>query len=243
MMVDLKGKKVLVTGSTQGIGLELAKSLSDCGAIVYINGAASEQKINDVVKTIPNAMPALGDLATPDCAQKLYELTGDIDILVLNASIQYRTAWDEIDDEEFDKQMTVNFKSSLKLIQKYVPYMKKQKWGRVITIGSVQQAKPHKDMLVYAASKAAQNNMVINLAKQLAPFNITVNNVAPGVIETPRNFDALADNEYAKNVLSGIPCGYAGCSKDCTGIILLLCSDEGRYITGENLFIDGGMKL
>lgn len=242
-MTDFKGKKVLITGSTQGIGLEIAKQFSNCGAVVYISGATSKEKINNVVKSIPNARPALCDLSHPDSAQILYEITGDVDILILNASIQYRKAWDQISDEEFDRQITVNFKSSLKLIQKYAPYMKEQKWGRVITVGSIQQAKPHKDMLVYAASKAAQNNMVMNLAKQLATFNITVNNIAPGVIETPRNFEALADEEYAKKVLSEIPCGYAGEAKDCAGLMLLLCSDEGKYITGENIFIDGGMKL
>ena len=242
-MADFKGKKVLITGSTQGIGLEIARQFSQCGAVVFINGVASEEKINNVVKSISNSHPALCDLSNPDCAEILYEITGDIDILILNASIQYKKAWDEISDEEFDKQITVNFKSSLKLIQKYVPYMKEQKWGRVITVGSVQQAKPHKDMLVYAATKAAQNNMVMNLAKQLASFNITVNNVAPGVIETPRNFDALADEEYAKTVLAGIPCGHIGKAKDCAGLMLLLCSDEGKYMTGENIFIDGGMKL
>ena len=242
-MADFKGKKVLITGSTQGIGLEIARQFSQCGAVVFINGAASEEKINNVVKSIPNSRPALCDLSKPDCAEILYEITGDIDILILNASIQYRKAWDEISDEEFDRQIAVNFKSSLKLIQKYVPYMKEQKWGRVVTVGSVQQAKPHKDMLVYAATKAAQNNMVMNLAKQLASFNITVNNVAPGVIETSRNFDALADEEYVKTVLAGIPCGHIGKAKDCAGLMLLLCSDEGKYMTGENIFIDGGMKL
>ena len=242
-MADFKGKKVLITGSTQGIGLEIARQFSQCGAVVFINGAASEEKINNVVKSISNSRPALCDLSNPDCAEILYEITGDIDILILNASIQYRKAWDEISDEEFDRQIAVNFKSSLKLIQKYVPYMKEQKWGRVVTVGSVQQAKPHKDMLVYAATKAAQNNMVMNLAKQLASFNITVNNVAPGVIETPRNFDALADEEYVKTVLAGIPCGHIGKAKDCAVLMLLLCSDEGKYMTGENIFIDGGMKL
>ena len=242
-MTDFKGKKVLITGSTQGIGLEIAKQFSNCGAVVYINGAVSEEKLNNAVKAVPNSRPALCDLSKPECAETLYKITGDIDILILNASIQYRRAWDEIADEEFDRQMTVNFKSSLKLIQKYVPYMQTQKWGRIVTVGSVQQAKPHNDMLVYAASKAAQHNMVMNLAKQLAPFNITVNNVAPGVIETPRNFEALADEEYAKMVLAGIPCGHTGEAKDCAGIMLLLCSDEGKYMTGENIFIDGGMKL
>ena len=242
-MADFKGKTVLITGSTQGIGLEIARQFSQCGAVVFINGAASEEKINNVVKSISNSRPALCDLSNPDCAEILYEITGDIDILILNASIQYRKAWDEISDEEFDRQIAVNFKSSLKLIQKYVPYMREQKWGRVVTVGSVQQAKPHKDMLVYAATKAAQNNMVMNLAKQLASFNITVNNVAPGVIETSRNFDALADEEYVKTVLAGIPCGHIGKAKDCAGLMLLLCSDEGKYMTGENIFIDGGMKL
>ena len=209
-MADFKGKKVLITGSTQGIGLEIARQFSQCGAVVFINGAASEEKINNVVKSISNSRPALCDLSNPDCAEILYEITGDIDILILNASIQYRKAWDEISDEEFDRQIAVNFKSSLKLIQKYVPYMKEQKWGRVVTVGSVQQAKPHKDMLVYAATKAAQNNMVMNLAKQLASFNITVNNVAPGVIETSRYFDAFADEEYVFTVLAGFPCGHIG---------------------------------
>ena len=242
-MFDLCGKKALVTGSTQGIGFEIAKTLAEHGATVFVNGALSEEKTKNAASKINGAIPVCCDLSQSDCAEKLYSITGDIDILVLNASIQYRTPWDEISDDEFDKQVATNFKASLKLIQKYAPYMKNQKWGRIVTIGSVQQAKPHKDMLVYAATKAAQLSMVENLSKQLAPFNITVNNVAPGVIKTPRNFDALADKQYEKQVLSNIPCGYAGEPKDCAPQVLLLCSDEGRYITGENIFIDGGMKL
>lgn len=242
-MFDLKGKKALVTGSTQGIGFSAAKCLADFGAFVFVNGASSEEKTVSAAKKICNAVPVTVDLSESDCAEKLYAATGDIDILILNASIQYRKAWNEITDDEFDKQIAVNFKASLKLIQKYAPYMKKHNWGRIITIGSVQQQKPHKDMLVYAASKAAQENMARNLAKQLAPFGITVNNIAPGVIETPRNTEALSDSDYAKSVLEGIPCGYAGKAADCVGQILLLCSDSGRYITGENIFIDGGMKI
>ena len=98
-------------------------------------------------------------------------------------------------------------------------------------------------MLIYAAAKSAQENMARHLSVQLAPFGITVNNVAPGVIETPRNYEALADEEYAKKVISGIPAGYAGVPEDCAGLMLLLCSDAGRYITGEDIYIDGGMKL
>lgn len=241
-MLNLTGKRALITGSTQGIGFAIAQSLSEAGCTVWINGT-DEEKAKCAAARIEGAQIAVFDLSLPDCADRLYEKTGDVDILILNASIQYRKAWNEITDEEFDKQVAVNFKASLKLIQKYAPYMQRQKWGRIITVGSVQQRKPHKDMVVYAATKSAQENMVRNLAKQLAPFDVTVNNVAPGVIETPRNFEALSDSEYAKQVIDGIPVGYAGQPQDCTGLILLLCSEAGIYITGEDIYIDGGMKL
>ena len=241
-MFDLNGKKALVTGSSQGIGFAIAKCLAEQGAKVYVNGTGA-QKVEKAVEQIKASSAAVCDLSRSDCAEKLYEITGDIDILVLNASVQFRKAWNEITEEEFDKQVDVNLKASLKLIQKYAPCMTEQKWGRIVTVGSVQEKKPHKDMLVYAATKSAQSNMVINLAKQLAPFGVTVNNVAPGVIATPRNEAALSDKEYAKKVLDGIPVGFAGEAEDCAAQVLLLCSDEGRYITGENIFIDGGMKL
>lgn len=220
-MFDLKDKKVLITGSTQGVGLELAKGFAEQGAIVYINGASGYEKCRMAAEQVPNAQIAFCSLIDADCAEKLYEITGNIDILILNASIQYRKAWDEITSEEFDAQIKVNFKSSLELIQKYAQHMKEQGWGRILTIGSVQQYKPHKDMVVYAASKCAQMCMVENLAKQLAPHGITVNNLAPGVIVTPRNAEALADKEYEKKVLEGIPCGYAGEARDCVAGALL----------------------
>ena len=241
-MFDLKGKRALITGSTQGIGFSVAKAFAEAGATVWINGT-NEEKAKRAAQGITGAQIALCDLSSPDCADLLYQKTGDVDILILNTSIQCRRAWNEITDEEFDKQIAVNLKASLKLIQKYAPHMQAQKWGRIITVGSIQQRKPHKDMLIYAAAKAAQENMARNLAKQLAPDGITVNNVAPGVIETPRNSKALSDKEYAKQVIAGIPLGYAGVPQDCNGLILTLCSDAGRYITGADIFIDGGMSL
>ena len=241
-MFDLKGKKALVTGGSQGIGFEIAKCLADFGATVFVN-SSNKEKVANAVSKIPGSYAADVDISLPDFVDILYKKTGDIDILVSNVSVQYRQPWDKITDEEFDRQVAINFKAPVKLIQKYAPYMKQQNWGRIVTIGSIQEKKPHKDMLIYAALKAAQTNMVTNLAKQFAPFGITVNNVAPGVITTPRNYDALSDKNYAEQVLNGIPCGYAGEPKDCAAQVLLLCSDEGRYITGTNIFVDGGMKL
>ena len=108
---------------------------------------------------------------------------------------------------------------------------------------SVQEAKPHPDMLVYSASKAAQTNMMQSLALQLASYGITVNNVAPGVIYTDRNLQVLSDPVYAKKVTDSIPVGFYGEPRDCAGIVSLLCSEEGRYITGQSIFVDGGKSV
>lgn len=248
-MFNLKNKRALVTGSTQGIGFAIAKCLAQQGADVIVHGSSSYEKCANAAERIFNSGAvgklgiAVSDLSKPDGAEKLYDAIGDVDILVLNASIQFRKKWNEITPEEMEIQLQTNFKSSLRLIQLCEPHMAANKWGRVVTVGSVQQYKPHRDMAVYASSKAAQMNLVTNLAKQLAPFGITINNISPGVIATPRNEAALADKEYAKQVLAGIPAGFAGDAEDCAGAALLLCSDEGRYITGIDLTVDGGMKL
>ena len=165
-MFDLKGKKALVTGSTQGIGFAIAERLALQGAEVTVHGskslekcekAAAEMKANGVATTLTTA---ISDLSKPTGADELYEKVGNVDILVLNASIQYRKKWYEITAEEMETQLQTNFKSSLRLIQLMYPHMKENHWGRIVTIGSVQQYKPHRDMAVYAASKAAQMNLV-----------------------------------------------------------------------------------
>ncbi len=248
-MFELNGKRALVTGSTQGIGFAIAECLAAHGAEVVIHGAAGTEKCRRAAAAILEKNPsaklitAAADLSDPAGADRLFAEIGEMDILVLNASIQIRKKWIDITPEEVEKQLQVNFKSSLRLIQLCEPHMEAAGWGRILTVGSVQQYKPHRDMAVYASSKAAQMNLVTNLAKQLAPFGITVNNLAPGVIATPRNDAALADAEYAKQVLAGIPAGFAGTPEDCAGAALLLCSDAGRYITGIDLVVDGGMKL
>ena len=102
IMFDLTGKKALVTGSTQGIGFAIAKCLSEHGAEVFVNGAFSEDKVKNAAEKIEKAAPVCVDLSKKDCAEKMHEITGDVDILVLNASVQVRKTWDEITDEELN---------------------------------------------------------------------------------------------------------------------------------------------
>ena len=242
-MFDLTGKTALVTGSTQGIGYAIASCLAAHGAAVFVHGSRSLEKCKKAASGIPGSRPVTADLSEVGSCSNLYRKTGDVAILVLNASVQVRKPWKQITSEEFNLQVHVNLLSTLELMQLYGDHMAKQGWGRIVAIGSVQQYKPHPDMGVYAATKAAQYNLVRNVAKQMASRGVTVNNISPGVIATPRNESVLSDPEYLKKVMDGIPCGYAGRAEDCSGGVLLLGSEEGRYITGTDLVIDGGMHL
>lgn len=240
-------KTALVTGASRGIGSAIALRLARDGYRVIVHYAGNAEKAEQVKNAIEKqggkALTLQCDLRNPKEAGKLLSRTGPVDVLVLNASVQYKTPWQEISLEACYEQLDCNFVSSMVLMQQYASHMKAQNWGRIVTIGSVQEAKPHPDMLVYSASKAAQTNMVQSLAVQLAPYGITVNNVAPGVIATDRNKEALSDPDYAKIVANSIPMGYYGEPEDLAGIVSLLCSEEGRYITGQSIYADGGKSL
>ena len=242
-MFDLSGKTALVTGSTQGIGFAIAELLAKQGATVFVSGAASEEKCRAAAARIAGARAVRADLLKEEEIDSLYRETGDVDILVLNASIQYKREWNAFTDEEYDIQMNCNVKSSYRLIRKYAPAMQAKGWGRIVTIGSVNQYNQHPELSLYGVTKAAQAKMVKNFAPVFAPHGVTINNVAPGAINTPRNSEVLSDPAFLQAVESKIPCGYVGLPEDIAPAVLLLCSEEGRYITGADLVIDGGMSL
>ena len=242
-MFDLTGKTALVTGSTQGIGFAIAKCLSEHGAKVFVHGASNMEKCKKASEQIINSIPVCADFLKLDDVEDLYQKTGVVDILVLNASIQYKRKWNDFTMEEYDIQMNCNLKSSYLLIKMYSKAMREKGWGRIVTLGSVNQYNQHPELSLYGVSKAAQLKMVQNIAPQLAPDGVTINNVAPGAINTPRNEEALSNKEFKNKVEKSIPCGYIGEPEDISPAVLLLCSEEGRYITGIDLVIDGGMKL
>lgn len=245
--VNLSGKRALVTGSSEGIGKAIALILAEHGAELIVHDKDNELKAkrvsNEIIDKGGKASYLTADLSKQSAAEQIHKLTGPADILVLNASIQIKRAFEVISYEDFEQQVMVNFWSGIRLIQLFSSYMQKESWGRILTIGSVQQVKPHPQMAVYAALKAAMANLVQNLSIQYAADGVTVNNLAPGVIETRRNQAALADDGYAAKVRSSIPAGQFGYPEDCAGLALLLCTDAGRYITGQTIYCDGGMGI
>ncbi len=248
---NLKGKLAFITGSARGIGRATAIGLAELGAIVIVHGSKPTEKLDEALATVkkisPESFSVYGDLSNPTIPDKIIaeikERARTPDILVLNASVQHSKDWDKITLEESQEQLQVNLISSLRFAQLCADDMKARHWGRIVTIGSVQELRPRPKMAMYAASKSAQENLSRNLAKQLAPFGVTVNNIAPGVFATDRNAEGLANPVVANEVLSAIPSGYCAESADAVGAIALLCSDAGRYFVGANLVIDGGIRL
>lgn len=248
---ELSGKTALVTGSSRGIGRALALGLAEAGANVAIHGIehsdAAESAVEDCRAFGVEACVLTGDLADVDAPARLLAeceaKLGAVDILILNASIQFKRDWKDWCGDEVDLMLAVNVRSSLELMTRTLPGMQQRSWGRVVAIGSVQQRAPHPGMAAYAASKCAVMSMVENLAAQVAADDVTINNVSPGVIETDRNEEALSDKDYAEQVKQLVPARSFGQPEDCVGAVLLLCSEAGRYITGADIPVDGGMGL
>lgn len=248
---DLAGRSALVTGSSAGIGWAVTRVLAHAGARVALHGLEPETRLRELARELPRGgrdIPVFSlDLGLPGQAEALADgatrALGQVDILVLCASVQFARPWAQITAEEFTRQIDVNLRATLILLQRLVPPMQARRWGRVVAIGSVQQVKPHRDMLVYAGTKAAQLSWMRNLATQVAADGVTVNNVAPGFIDTPRNEETLARPGLREVVTAMVPVRRLGVADDCAGTVLLLCSDQGSYINGADIAVDGGLGI
>ena len=226
---DLTGRVALVTGSTRGIGKAIGDAFEEYGAKVVRHNS----KVCD-----------LADPAAIDAFFDKLEADGMLpDILVANASIQEKIPWTDFPLDEARKEMQVNFFATLRMFQRCHAKMKAQRWGRLVVVGSVNERRPHPDMCVYAATKSAQENLVRNIARQVAPDGITVNNLSPGVFFTDRNKDCLSDPVYGPKVAAAIPLHAYAKPEDAAGAALLLASDAGRYIPGSTILVDGGLSL
>ncbi len=241
-MFSLAGQTALVTGSSRGIGRAIAEAFAKAGANVLVHGSKKSAALDEAAAAC-GGIAVVGDLASPEGVEALIAAVPPPDILVLNASTQSYVTLEEYDEAEFLREFQTNVGSAFRLVQAFAPAMCERRRGRIIAVGSVNQFRPSPRLTVYSATKAALQSLVLNAAKSYAPFGVTVNNLVPGVILTDRNVEPLKDDAYRAKILDLIPAGNFGCPEDCAGAALLLASDAGRYITGIELPVTGGMHL
>jgi len=245
----MDGRIALITGAGRGIGLAIARALASVGctvAIQDINHDVAAAEVEKLRAAGAKAHAIGGDLTDLSIAERLINETmnalGGLHVLVNNGSIQQTKHWAEITVEDAERQHRANVMMPLLLCQRAVPIFKRQAWGRIVNIGSVQQRSGNARMLAYSMTKGALVHLTTALAKDLARDGITVNTIAPGWFNTLRNREHLGDPERRREAGERhIPMGRIGEPGDVAGAALLLCSDAGAYITGQTIFVDGGL--
>jgi NAD(P)-dependent dehydrogenase (short-subunit alcohol dehydrogenase family) len=241
------------------IGREIVRVFADAGADVAIHYApeadvafgqpdAAQQAVREVTERGGRGVAIAADFARPGeasrCVAAAQDALGGLDVLVVCASIQYRTPFLELSADQIERQIQINFRATIELLQAALPGMKERGWGRVLTIGSINETRPEPDLAVYAALKSAQHNLAINLARDYAPHGVTVNNLSPGLVVTERNRWRREDAaKWAEIQRLSAPMQRAGLPAEMAGAALLLCSEAGSFITGADLQATGGRHL
>lgn len=238
-MARLSGKTAVITGGTTGIGLATAKLFVEEGAHVFITGRR-QKELDAAVKEIGGAVTGVqGDVANLADLDRLYEIVGAkgrIDILFANAGVGEFSALDKITEAHFDKIFDINVKGALFTVQKALPLL--NDGASIILTGSVAGVKGTPGFGVYGASKAAVRNMVRGWTVELKDRRIRSNVISPGPVETPI-FDSQPADIVAK-LVSTIPMGRLGQADEVAKTALFLASDDSSFITGIELFVDGG---
>ena len=246
-MYRLQGRTALVTGSSRGIGRAIAFALGRAGAKVLFHGASDSPALREALAAARaegiEAESRVADLGDAAACDRLAADCADADILVLNASVQSYGHIADFDDAAFERMVRTNLRSSFALVRAFGPTMAARGWGRIVSIGSVNQAHPAPRLAIYAAVKAAQRNLMLTAAKEWAAQGVTVNTVSPGVIATDRNAKVLSDAAFADPLRETIPAKRFGTPEDCAGLVLALCSDACAYVTGADIPVDGGLSL
>ena len=249
---DLTGRVALVTGASSGIGAWAAIALAECGASVAINyhrNREGAEATRHLIETRGGrAVTIQADVSRKETAVALVEEArdrlGPIDILVNNAGdLIQRSPLIDFPEDLFDRVVNVNLKSVLFCSQAVMQEMMDRGKGTIINVGSI--AGHHgggPGAAIYASIKAAVMCLTKGLAKELAPYGVRVNGVAPGVIDTPFH-DRLSTPEQMAQFVSGIPMGRVGTSEECGRVIAFLASDAASYLHGEMIEINGGQMM
>ncbi len=249
---DLSGRVAIVTGASTGIGRWSAIALAECGAAVAINYHRNQAGADETKRIIEEASGRAiiiqADVSLKKGAQKVVEETrakfGPIDILVNNAGdLIQRCSLLDFTEEMWDRVINLNFKSVLLCSQAVMLEMMERKRGTIINVGSI--AGHHgggPGAAIYASAKAGVMCLTKGLAKELAPFGVRVNGVAPGVIETPFH-ERMSTPELLQQFVNVIPLSRLGTAEECGRVIAFLASDAASYISGEMIEINGGQLM
>jgi glucose 1-dehydrogenase len=246
----LAGKVALVTGSGSGIGRAIAERLASEGATLAIDYVGPEAGADEtkaaIVAAGGKAIAIEGDVSkVADCTsliEQTWQQLGSCDILVNNAGVEKSADFVDVTEADYDFVLNINLKGAFFLTQAFVRKLKAAgKPGRVINISSVHEDMVFPHFSTYCASKGAMRMLMRDLAVELGPLGITVNNIAPGAINTPINTSLLADKPKLDALLANIPLGRLGKPEEVAGVAAFLASDEGSYVTGSTYFLDGGL--
>ncbi len=250
-MFDLTGKSALVTGATGGIGEAVARALYAQGAAVALSGRRVEKLEALAAELGERAVIApcdLSDLAAADALPKQAEealgdraASGGLDILIANAGVTKDNLFMRMKDEEWDDVIATNLTSYFRLSKACLRGMMKRRFGRIIGVTSVVGVTGNPGQGNYAASKAGMIGMSKSLAQEVASRGVTVNCVAPGFIKTAMT-DVLTEDQQ-NQILPKIPAGAMGSPEDIAAAIVYLSSNEGGYVTGQTLHVNGGMAM
>lgn len=247
-LFDLSGKVALVTGSTKGIGLAIARRMAEAGAQVVIssrNQDACDQAAADINQAGGDAWPVACNINYREQLQELVDKTiakyGRIDILVINAALNpFYGSSQEIPDSAFDKIMSSNIGSAHRLCQMVLPGMAEIGGGAVIIVSSIAGLKGSSTLGAYGISKAADMQIARNLAVEWGPHNIRVNCIAPGLIRTDFARALWENPDTYKETVSRYPLRRIGEPDEIAGAAIFLASAAGSFTTGQTLVVDGG---
>ena len=248
-LFDLTGKRALVTGSSRGIGFELARGLASAGAEIVVNGrdqerlSAAADQLRDEGATIHEMVFDVTDAEQVAASiNRLENETGAIDILVNNAGMQYRTPLEDFPVDRFDYMMRLNINSVFYVGQAVAKHMIGRGAGKMVNICSVQTALARPSIAPYTASKGAVANLTKGMATDWAKYGLQVNGLAPGYFKTELTKALVADEEFTAWLSNRTPAGRWGDVSELVGACIFLSSEASSFVNGHILFIDGGIS-